>query len=154
MPGVPRFLSRPSEECAAKKSGGNPALQERFERLVMCDFTPRKPSALPMAEWASYKQLRRLFEPHANKLQEVRQLGPGNLKKLITEWYASHPAFAGLELNAWCKKLTDYDPQATPRSQVYKFCFEYTPGGQQLSGGNATRKRGRQWPTVERGSLG
>jgi hypothetical protein len=30
--------------------------------------------------------------------------------------------------------------------QVFKFSFEYTPGGQQLLGGAAaSRKRGRQW---------
>merc|ERR1712008_421414 len=95
-------------------------LQEKFEKLVMCD----------------YKQLLRLFEPHA----EVRQLGPGNLKQLITAWYKGHPAFAGLEVNKWCKKLTDNDPLVPPRSQVYKFSFEYTPGGSPLLREVASRK--------------
>ena len=119
-------------------------LQEKFEELVMCDYTPRKPSELPMAQWASYKQLLRVFEPHA----QVRQLGPGNLKQLIIAWYKSHPAFAGLEVNKWCKKLTDNDPLVPPCSQVYKFSFEYTPGGSPLREvasrkEDVSRKRGR-----------
>ena len=108
-----------------------------------------------MVQWTSYKELLRLFEPHA----DVRKLGPGNLKQLITEWYKDDPAFAGLAVIKWCKKLTDYDPDAPPRSQVYKFAFQYTPGGVPLAGQTSSRKRARQmptwpmwWPSVQHGA--
>ena len=57
-------------------------LQGRFTNLVMCDFTPRRPNELPMARWASYKELARLFEKYA----DVRRIGPGNLKQMIIAW--------------------------------------------------------------------
>ena len=129
----------------ARKSG---TLQEIFQKLVMCDYTPRDPKQLPLAKWASYKKLISLFEPHAPI--EVSRSGPGSLKKLITAWFKDHPAFASLEVKKWCRKLTDNDPQALPRSQVYKFSFEYTPGGQPLPtplpDEVSNRKRGRQLP--------
>ena len=114
----------PVQEAGLDGEGPAAAQREKFAKLVMCDYTPRKPSELPMAQWASYKQLLRLSEPHA----EVRQFGPGNLKQQIIAWYSSHPAFAGLEVNKWCKKLTDNGTRGRC-SQVYKFSFEYTPGG-------------------------
>ena len=52
---------------------------------------------------------------------QVWLMGPGSLKQLIITWYKSHPAFAGTEVSAWCKRL----PQ--DGSIIYKFCFEYTP---------------------------
>ena len=55
---------------------------------------------------------------------EVWQMGPGNFKQLITEWYQYHPTFAGLEINAWCKRLKE---TPTSNSYVFKFSFEYTP---------------------------
>ena len=118
-------------------------LQERFTNFVMCDFTPRRPNELPMAQWASYKELSRLFDKHA----DVRRLGPGNLKQLIIAWYKDDPAFAGLAVDTWCRKLTDKDPAVPPLSQVFKFCFEHTPGGSALPQ-VASRKRGRQWPNL------
>ena len=118
-------------------------LREQFDTLVMVNYTPRSPTKLPMAQWASYRELLCLFEIHA---PTVRQTGPGNLKQLIIGWFKDHPAFAGLEAKKWCKKLTDNDPQAPPRSQVFKFPFEYTPGGQPqtmpLMDQMASRKRG------------
>ena len=97
----------------------------------------------------SDKELVCLFEIHAPS--EVRHAGPGSLKQLIIAWFKDHPAFAGLEVKKWCRKLTDNDPQAPPRSQVFKFSFEYTPGGQPqtlpLADQMASRKRGRQWLT-------
>ena len=99
------------------------SLQKRFSMLVMCEFTPRSPSQLPTAQWTSYQELLRLIEPHATQT-EVRHFGVGNLKQLIIQWYKDHPAFAGLAPAAWCKRCTK-----AARTQVYKFCFEYTPGG-------------------------
>lgn len=136
------FLPGPLPHDTGTSGASSPGtLQEEFEKRVMCNFTPRRPNQLPMAQWVSYKELLRLFEPHA----EVRKLGPGNLKQLIAVWYKDDPAFAGLEISKWCKKLTDHDPLVPPRSQVYKFSFEYTPGGVPPPG-QASRKRGLQWP--------
>ena len=96
----------------------------------------------------SDKELVCLFEVHASS-DEVRHTGPGSLKQLIIAWFKDHPAFAGLEVKEWCRKLTDNDPQAPPRSQVFKFSFEYTPRGQPqtmtLADQMASRKRGPQW---------
>ena len=101
------------------------------------------------ASCSSDKELVCLFEIHAPS--EVWQNGSGNLKQLIIAWFKDHPAFAGLDVKKWCRKLTDNDPQAPPRSQVFKFSFEYTPGGQPqtlpLADQMASRKRGRQWLT-------
>ena len=95
---------------------------------VMCDFTPRRPSALPTWKWATLEQLLDRLQLHAPR--EVWQLGPNSLRQLITEWYKDHPAFTGLPFTSWGKRLKDMDPQAHPRSLVFKFSFEYTPGGQ------------------------
>ena len=40
------------------------ALQHRFQTLVMCNFTPRRPRELPTSRWVSLNTLYRLFEPH------------------------------------------------------------------------------------------
>ena len=109
------------------------ALRQKFDELVMCDFTPRHPKDLPTSQWVSYPRLARLFEPHAP--DEVWHKGPGNLRQLIIEWYKDDPTFAGLAPNAWCKRVkSTNDPQEHPESgtsriHVYKFCFEYTPRG-------------------------
>ena len=95
------------------------ALQAKFHALVMCNFTPRNPNELPPSRWVSYNTLFRLFEPHAPV--EVWQVGPGNLKQLITKWFQGHPTFAGLEPSVWCKRVTE---QARC---IYKFSFEHTP---------------------------
>ena len=133
---------QPPTQTAIEVIPSSSSLEEKFATLVMCNFTPRSPSELPLAQWASYKELLRLFKPHAPS--EARQLGPGNLKQLITAWYKHHPAFAGLEVSKWCKKLTDHDPLVPARSQVFKFSFENTPGGLPLAGQAASRKRGCQ----------
>ena len=106
------------------------ALRQKFDELVMCDFTPRHPKDLPTSQWVSYPRLARLFQPHAPS--EVWHKGPGNLRQLIVEWYKDDPTFAGLAENAWCKRVKINDPQEHPGSgtsthHVYKFCFEYTP---------------------------
>ena len=104
------------------------SLREKFEQHVMCNYTPTHPNNLQKLSWVSYKTLLRQLEVHAPT--EVWKLGPSNLKQLITEWLKDHPAFSGLPFSDWCKKLKDHDPQAPAgRSQVFKFCFEYTPGG-------------------------
>lgn len=106
------------------------ALRQKFDELVMCDFTPRHPRDLPTSQWVSYPRLVRLFQPHAPL--EVWHKGPGNLRQLIIEWYKDDSTFAGLAQNAWCKRMKSNNPQEHPGSgtsslHVYKFCFEYTP---------------------------
>ena len=56
-------------------------------------------------------------------------MGPGNLKQLITKWYKDHPAFAGLAVKDWCRRLTTNinNTHNEPGCYVFKFCFEYTP---------------------------
>lgn len=81
---TPRSPSLPGGDTIEINSAS--PLRERFETLVMCDFTPRRPGELPMARWVSYKQLLGLLQPHATPT-EVRHTGPGNLKQLITAWY-------------------------------------------------------------------
>jgi hypothetical protein len=101
------------------------ALQKTFETLVMCAFTPRRPSELKVSRWVSINVLFRLFQPLAPG--EVWLMGPGNLKQLITKWYNDHPAFKGLTVNEWCKRLTS-DKRDGPGQGSYtlKFCFERT----------------------------
>ena len=103
------------------------ALQKKFDTLVMCNFKPRHPSELQTSRWVSLKALFRLFQPHAP--MDVWLKGPGNLKQLITAWYQSHPAFAGLAVDQWCKRLTINDQQDGPGCHVFKFCFEYSGNG-------------------------
>ena len=98
-------------------------LQQKFDALIMCNFTPRKPGELPVSEWVSFRRLFHLFKPHAPL--DVWLMGPGNLKQLITEWYQKHSAFAGSVV--WCKRLKNTDLQDGPGKFCYKFCFEYTP---------------------------
>ena len=100
-----------------------PPIQDMFATLVMCDYTPRRPSELPTSRWVSYQRLFHLFQPQldARVAMHVWLMGPGSLKQLIIGWHKTHPAFAGVEVSAWCKRL----PQ--DNSVVYKFCFEYTP---------------------------
>ena len=95
------------------------ALQAKFHALVMCNFTPRNPRELPPPCWVSYNTLFHLFEPHVPA--EVWQVGPGNLKQLITKWFQGHPAFAGLEPSVWCRRVTEQS------RCIYKFSFEHTP---------------------------
>ena len=103
------------------------ALQQRFDALVMCNFTPRSPRELPKPQWVSYQTLFDLFQPHAET--EVWRTGPNNLRQRIIEWYKVHPAFAGLKSSTWCKRLSAVDPQ-DGSSYVYKFCFQHTPRGE------------------------
>ena len=131
-------LSQAGQEAAALRTNvsASPrrdpsALRQKFDELVMCDFTPRHPKDLPTSQWVSYPRLARLFQPHAPS--EVWHKGPGNLRQLIIEWYKDDSTFAGLAPNAWCKRVkSTNDPQEHPESgtsriHVYKFCFEYTP---------------------------
>ena len=102
-------------------------LQERFAAFVMCDFTPRRPSELPVSQWVSYQRLFSLFKPHASQMEvNAEILRPGNLKLLIIEWYKTHPAFTGLVSDKWCKKMRNNDQESGPDSHVFKFCFELT----------------------------
>ena len=117
--------------CTSSGSASTQTIQSIFMTRVMCDFTPRRPRSLPTWKWASLEQqLVDRLQLHAPR--EVWQLGPNSLRQLITEWYKEHPAFAGLPYSAWGKRLKDMDPQAHPRSLVFKFSFEYTPAGQPL----------------------
>jgi hypothetical protein len=60
------------------------ALQKKFETLVMCNFTPRRPSELQTSRWVSLNILFCLFQPHSPG--DVWLMGPGNLKQLIIKW--------------------------------------------------------------------
>ena len=100
------------------------ALQKKFERLVMCNFTTRRPRELPTSRWVSLSTLYSLFHPHNRA--EVWLMGPGNLKQLITKWYKDHPTFAGLDVKQWCKRLSNKE-KAHGGGYVFKFCFEHTP---------------------------
>ena len=128
--------SQPSQEVdtglnnvAAPPSHAPSALKQKFDALVMCDFTPRHPNDLPTSQWVSYASLLQLFQPHAP--MDVWRTGPGNLKQLITEWYKGDPTFIGLAPDAWCKRVASNEPQDRPgsgmRHVLLKFCFEYTP---------------------------
>ena len=115
---------------AAPPSHGPSALKQKFDALVMCDFTPRHPNDLPTSQWVSYASLLQLFQPHAP--MDVWRTGPGNLKQLITEWYKGDPTFIGLAPDAWCKRVASNEPQdqhagSGKKHVLYKFCFEYTP---------------------------
>ena len=106
-----------NQEVVIHINGAAPpsALQQRFDALVMCNFTPRSPSELPRPQWVSFPQLFRLFKPHAP--EEVWPLGPGNLKQLIVAWYERHPTFAGLEVDRWCTRF-EPPPRHRPYLQV------------------------------------
>ena len=110
-----------ASECLWNAAPG--ALQQKFETLVMCNFTPTHPRELPTSRWVSFTTLYRLFRPH--NWEDVWLMGPGNLKQLITKWYEGHPAFAGLDVKQWCKRLSNNETQGG--RYVYKFCFEHTP---------------------------
>ena len=112
------------------------SVQSIFMTHVMCDFTPRRPSVLPTNKWTTVEQLFDRLQLHAPR--EVWQLGPIPLRQLITEWYKDHPAFESLPFNSWGKLLKDMNPQAHPRSLVFAFCFEYTPGAVHRAGGSCT----------------
>ena len=126
-PAPPHMSAPPSlqhapaaSECLWNAPPG--ALQHKFETLVMCNFTPRRPRELPTSRWVSFNTLYRLFQPHNRA--EVWLMGPGNLKQLITKWYKDHPAFAGLDVKQWCKRLSNNETQGG--GYVYKFSFEHT----------------------------
>ena len=55
-------------------------LRQKFDELVMCDFTPRHPTDLPTSQWVSYPRLASLFQPPTPF--EVWHKGPGNLRQL------------------------------------------------------------------------
>ena len=110
-----------ASECLWNAAPG--ALQQKFETLVMCNFTPTHPRELPTSRWVSFTTLYRLFRPH--NWEDVWLMGPGNLKQLITKWYEGHPAFAGLDVKQWCKRLSNNETQGG--RYVFKFCFEHTP---------------------------
>ena len=76
-----------------------------------------------MSRWVSFNTLYRLFKPHNR--EDVWLMGPGNLKQLITKWYKDHPAFAGLDVKQWCKRLSNNETKGG--GYVYKFSFEHTP---------------------------
>ena len=107
-------------------------LRQLFDALVMCDFTPRHPNALPESQWVSFERLFQLFQPLAPL--DVWWKGPGNLKQRITKWYKGDPTFIGLDPTAWCKPVTaknapqDQHPRGSGKKCPYNaFCFEHTP---------------------------
>lgn len=62
-------------------AASNNALKRKFDAFVMCNYTPRHPSKLPIRRWVSLDQLYHLIWPHAP--MDVWLKGPGNLKQLI-----------------------------------------------------------------------
>ena len=93
---------------------------------VICNYTPRAPGELPKKRWVSCAQLLRQLYPHT--------LSEDQVKRLITNHFKDHPAFAGHAFNAWNKSLKDYDAPAggrdrSDRKTVMKFSLEYTPTG-------------------------
>ena len=110
-------------DAAPARNAPAEVLRKKFETLVMCNFTPRRPSELQTSRWVSFNTLFFLFGPDAG----VWLNGPGNLKQLITKWYKDHPAFAGLAVNKWCKRLTNNITQDGRGGYTFKFCFEHTP---------------------------
>ena len=132
VPSAPTFRiapqPRPPAYCGTTTMWNAPpgALQKKFETLVMSNFTPRRPSELQVSRWVSVNTLYRLFQPHAQG--EVWLMGRGNLKQLIVKWYADHPAYKGLAVTEWCKRLTKKTPERLVQgpSGTCKFCFECT----------------------------
>ena len=133
MPSMSPFYPSTTDTGAAPTSGNasSQSIQSIFMTRVMCDFTPRRPFALPTWKWATLEQLLDRLQLHVPR-EVVPQLVPNTLRQYITEWYKDHPAFAGLPFTAWGKRLKDMDPAAHPRSLVFKFSFEYTPAEQSL----------------------
>jgi hypothetical protein len=129
-PFYPSTTRTPTAIAPASRLTSAQSVQPIFMTHVMCDFTPRRPSMLPTWKWATLEQLLDRLQLHAPR--EVWQLGPNSLRQLITEWYKDHPAFKNLPYTSWGKRLKDMNPHAHPRSLVFKFSFEYTPGGQSL----------------------
>ena len=132
MPSMSPFYPSTTDTSAASTSGNASSqfIQSIFMTRVMCDFTPKPPSALPTWKWATLEQLLDRLQLHVP--WEMAQLRPDTLRQYITEWYKDHPAFASLPFTAWGKRLKDMDPAAHPRSLVFKFSFEYTPAEQSL----------------------
>ena len=151
MPSMSPFYPSTTATGAACTSGNASIqmLQSIFMTRVMCDFTPRRPSSLPTWKWATLEQLLDRLALHSPR--EVLQLGPNSLRQLITQWYTDHPAFVGLAYTAWGKRLKDMDPQAHPRSLVFKFSFEYTPAGQPLPMPPSPRPAGPGGPSSSAG---
>lgn len=109
------------------------ALKQKFDELVMCDYTPRNPKGFHPSKWVGYDRLYQLFRPHAPS--SIWQTGPGNLKQQIIEWYEDDPRFTGLAPSAWCKLLvTRNEPQhrqgrGGPKRYCTCFSFGYRPNG-------------------------
>ena len=80
-----------------------------------------------MNQWITYPRLLRQLQPYAP--DEVTLVGRTSLLSKMKAWYKDHPAFEGLEIKDWCKRLNDMDRCARPGSKIYKLSFEYTPKG-------------------------
>ena len=59
---------------------------------------------------------------------EMARVGLDLCAPFSTKWYNDHPAFKGLTVNEWCKRLTS-NTRDSPgqRSYAFRFCFECTP---------------------------
>ena len=98
------------------------ALKQKFDEFVMCDFTPRNPKEFHQSKWVSYDRLYQLFQPHAPS--SIWQMGPGNLKQQIIEWYKEDPRFIGLAPSAWCKRVATKDVEDFGANK-YKFSYRF-----------------------------
>ena len=100
--------SQPSQEVdKGVKVARSRALKQKFDEFVMCYFTPRNPEELHQSKWISYDRLYQLFRPHAPST--IWQMGPGNLKQQIIEWYKDDFRFTGLAPSAWCRRVATRD---------------------------------------------
>jgi hypothetical protein len=152
--------SQPNQEPATITFEITPPspLQLKFDALVMCNFTPRRPSTLPVSRWVSCANTAArtgdyIAPPHtsAHPLIFVCPLFcPASDRRL---YFLFHP-FAPMDVwlmgpgnlkqmitewykahpafagsVEWCKRVKNTDPQDGSRQHCYKFCFEYTPNG-------------------------
>ena len=142
---------------------GSP-LQRKFEALVMCNFTPRKPSTLPVSRWVSCANTAARTgdyrpAPHLsllNPLIRVCLSCPASDRRLYllfhplapTDVWSKGPGNLKQLITEWykahpafagsvewCKRVKNTDPQDNSGQHCYKFCFEYTPNGARAPNG-------------------
>ena len=102
-------------------------------RSAASDWTRRVATRLRLGRGGT---LRLRFGQHAKLLSEtvfttfLRPNHPtGGPWQSFGKWYKDHPAFAGLAVKDWCRRLTTNINNAhnVQGCYVFKFCFEYTP---------------------------
>ena len=139
-------------------------LQLKFDALVMCNFTPRRPSTLPVSRWVSCANTAARTgdyrpAPHLsllNPLIRVCLSCPASDRRLYllfhplapTDVWSKGPGNLKQLITEWykahpafagsvewCKRVKNTDPQDNSGQHCYKFCFEYTPNGARAPNG-------------------